>query len=1302
MKRSNEAESDHRNIMTPEFRAFCVSSREHAVCCAAFLAFFVGSYAVVSRACMRGRASRGPSARREARRLAVPYATVFRSRQVSLVMAAAGLASASMTAVLVAVTVGLANAMEHGDPHSLPSWRTWLLPATLLVPGDSRPGFYAGSMAAGPQAAHDFPPILRRLWLYESLISVGTAVFVVPLGLLFEGVSRRAPAHRRLFTALVRWLAIAAAIFVVWEVACRRFGYLHTLGLYRPFSPSGATFRYSVHYATCVFGLLPLVIAIMPRGTWAMFSWLWSCVGQSDEAAAFACQRYTRLLREKSRIEARLRQAIGSWRWEQFHDTAGMRSFEDLGDLDPSPQDPSQERGLPSRASTPRLPPAHPGLARQPDGKGLRMYQTVAARRPRGSPRKRPGIGKLLSATSSPVATERPPLPLDGATSPHSPILYYSDGADTSDDCDGSAQAQASARRAQRRLQRAREREMQEISRRIKKYHAQLLLVRDELCRIERSGFLETAARSSEGRPPAATGYSSILPRLMATVRRGCSLLAMAAAAFCWLLLVLQIGRGALSAIFIGEPDLTSSFTYFFPALLTADPKSLGLEQTSHGQPAGDHVQDDPVSDPAILPAPALAPLVTACQLISSALLFIVVLFGVLSMGTSVEDSVHPVRAVVALYAEKLLCARQWEWLPRVLLPNDVLADLDPTSTAQKLASRSEPRLVVDNMSRGFFSSSADLTSYYRQLLRQSASTAALSAKFDDATLSESTLQTTALGRRVFLPFSRHGRQSQPVPMRRMLAYVWIVCGLAMSWPSVLRTTGLISQRAYILPVASLVEPLWSPYVLEEELVLQPVRRPEVPPASAAPPDVVVPTMEHCPATPLTDAFVNGSPGWAASLACIMTPTSAEHTATSETDPAAVSVEPSLEHRISRRALLESLSADTLPRVLVRWALELAKGISSHLSITLAYAVWWTDPDLIAPLSAATVDAQLGYVDSVPVRKPVAAFGVTPEHSEWYGMLRRLEQKKVRLPQEADGTPLVLHPAAGASGSPDSEQTPSDGSQPADQTVLGAVYNAAVYVWERVCTTAERAWAAILARAGAVAKIISRRLQSSSAGRRLAWVGYQSMEAFGLAWDLLRSLLQHMSLALSGLLRGIALAASYVSPGTPGWTAHSSFSEGGSSLISADGIGSTVPSIFLAEYWDAVTMHGRPAFQRLRPELWPHILGGDTADTPYIYAAMPPSQPVADAASDSGPDVYAADGPGASGGATTTTPSDEAQAQAAEGGPRVREVWTAMDWLLAAYRVALGILALRVVFGPLGSSRPLLGARPGSISASAF
>ncbi|KAJ2357451.1 hypothetical protein GGF43_001449, partial [Coemansia sp. RSA 2618] len=1265
MKRSNAAESDHRNIMTPEFRAFCIASREHVACCATFLVLFVCAYEVVRRACSRPTQARD-AGRSGTRRLVVPYASVFRARQISLVAAAAGLAAAAMTAVLTAVTVALANAMEHGDMRSRVSWRTWLLPTTLLAPGDAEP-----SLLAGPQAAHAFPPLLRRLWLYQSIVSVGAAAVVLPLGVLFEGTSRRAPTRQRLFAALVRWLAFAACALAAWEAACRRSHMLRALGLHRPLSADGATMRYSIHYVTCVFGLLPVVLAIVPRGTWALFGWLRSCVGQRRDVARAALLRFARLQQEQARIQRQLRQAIGSWKWEQFHDALsfedldGTLSFKGLGDeIKRSVKDQDDEINQPLKdqddkikpagLSSQRLPPAHPGLARRP-AKDPRQFQTVAVRRSGASAKCRPGRMALSTIQLGDVpelAEDRSDI--DGTVSPHSPILYYSDTLDSSDDGLGDSQKRRIVERTQRRLRRAREREMQDLSRKIKSYHAQLLFIGEELARINASGILEEA-RSANPVPAAAAaaaaarGGSSRLA--LAAAKKAAAILVMVAAAFCWLLVVLQVVRGALSAIFVGEPDLTSSFTYFMPALIhSADAASKSAEADSVAEAAAAAAQG--------WASAALPPLVTACQLVSGALLFVVVLFGVLSMGSSVEGSVLPARAAAASYAEALIRARLWAWLPRTLLPAHVRAAIDPTP-AQQLAAR-DPQCVAGNTSRAFFSSSADLSGYYRQLQRQ-----ATLAEAAPAVLAEGVLQARALGARVFLPL----RRRRPVALRAMLVYVWVVCCLAMAWPSVLRTTGLISERAYILPVASLVEPLWTPYELDEPMVLEPARQPDI-------------GVSQSPAA------VHGLAG-ADTLTC---PAPGGVVSAGE--------EPAPERRISRRQLLQTLDADTLPRLLVRWLLYAGARVSPHVSVSLAYVVWWVDPDLIVPLSPDTVDTQLGYIRAAPRAPPVVAFGTPPAFSEWYGMLRRLERRAVRLPQAGDGTPLVLRPSGEPVRLDQALGSRADALQEGEgfvQSVYSAavygVAKAAAYCWLRVRKALQRVGDAALARFSVIARLAGTHLQGTPAGNILDMLARGAGASLGIGVDVaaavweyvVRPLLWHASLALRGLVWMVAYAAALVVPAADR-AARDRETGGLALLVGSAGVGSVVPSVFLAAFWDAAAAaHGNAALQRLRPELWAHVLGADTHFEQlkyFVYDAAPQPPPsesssvsVSVSSADNGPRPSAVQSPAAA--AAAAAPNENRQA-----------VWTAMDWMLAAYRVVLGVLACRAVFGPSRSSRP--------------
>ncbi|KAJ1999377.1 hypothetical protein H4R26_005092, partial [Coemansia thaxteri] len=376
MRRGNEADSDHRTIMTPEFRLFCVNAREHTVCCMAYLFLFVCAYAVARRACLRlPRAApepRKPARTLSTRYLVAPYSAAFRARQISLIISAAGLAAAAMTAILLAATVALANAMEHGDPHALGSWRTWLLPSTLLSPADVHAPH---GLSAGPRVAHDFPPVLRRLWFYQSFVSVTAAVFLVPLGLLFERTPRSAAPARRLASALLRWLLAALLLTAAWEAATRRSAYLQALGFYRPLAHTGATVRYSLYHAASIFASLPAVLVLVPRGTWALFSWLRCCVGQKNEVAHIARLRCTQLRADQRRIEQTLQQAIGSWKWAA--DASAIANGADAWVVDsssddddytlrPPPPPPTPLRSLIApriAGSAAQLPPAHPGLA---------------------------------------------------------------------------------------------------------------------------------------------------------------------------------------------------------------------------------------------------------------------------------------------------------------------------------------------------------------------------------------------------------------------------------------------------------------------------------------------------------------------------------------------------------------------------------------------------------------------------------------------------------------------------------------------------------------------------------------------------------------------------------------------------------------------------------------------------------------------------------------------------------------------------------------------------------------------------
>ncbi|KAJ2647502.1 hypothetical protein IWW40_004638 [Coemansia sp. RSA 1250] len=1238
MKRSNEAESDHRKIMTPEFRAFCIVSREHVVCSATFLLLFICAYTAVRRACTRPlQTASGLRSWHKKRFLDASYSTKFRSRQIAIIVAAIGLAAAAMTALLLAVTVALANAMEHDDPQRLGAWRLWLLPATLMGPSDAQQLGVAGH-GAGPHVAHDFPPILRRLWLYQSIISVGAAAAVLPLGILFEHTSPQASTQRRLLVAFVRWVAMVAVAFGAWEAACQRSSALRRLGFYRPLSRDGATMRYSIHYASCMFGLLPAVLVIMPRGTWALFNWLRSCVGQRHELVQTAYKRSMQLSSAKARIERQLRQAIGSWKWECFHGSDDSLWFDDL-ELEPEPKPASA-----NSKSAVRLPPVHPGLAQQA------KFQTVAARRPNTLLRRRAGRMVLSPSVLQMDSAEPDSSYADGNISPHSPVLYYSDNLDSSDDGLGDIQKRRIAERAQKRLQRAREREMQGISRKIKQYHAQLVYISDEMSRIDASGILANG-QSPEAPKPGTWA--------LVAATRAPALLVMAAAAFCWLLVVLQVGRGALSAIFVGEPDLTSSFTYFMPAL-------VGSRSSAHAAPNGKqtHSEFKAASDP-----PAILPLlITACQLVSGMLLFVVVLFGVQAMRFSVEGSVLPVRAAAASHMDVLMQARLWAWLPPTLLPTGVLRAIDPLPAAQQRLPL--PRVVAGNTSRVFFSSSSDLTSFYRQLQGQT-TLAAIPAGLElDSALSDGLLQARALGARVFLPLGAR----RPVSLRQLLSYAWIVCVLAMSWPSVLRATGLISERAYVLPVASLVEPLWTPYELdEEELVLQPNVLEYASVAHTQP----TPSMSSGLISTCLVPVRRGRLGDA--LECPNSTPATPDTTVSSTDRAAADAYS--QRKISRRQLLQSLSAETLPRRLVRWILQLSARVSAELSVSLAWCVWWVDPDLIVPLSKDTVDMQLGYTRPPLPGLPVMTFG-TSGFSEWYGMLRRLQLSAVRLPQASDGTPLVLR-ASGESMRMDQAFTRA-AELPASETLAQTARSAFGYAvtttlafcgtWIR--TSLPRLWNAMLECASDLYAAVSPSVYGSqtAAAASKAVIGAVASAAV-LVWSfLLRPLLWHASLVVSGLARVASLLLALVLPVSDKVGTRSSADGLLAAGAESIGVGDAIPSLFLAAFWDSATAYSGAAVQRLRPELWTHVLRTNPAQLVYDAMLPPPSAP-GDGSANA---PHSLEKPLA-----TAAAADEGGLQT---GP-VRAVWTTLDVALAVYRVVLGMLACRAVFGPSRSAR---------------
>ncbi|KAJ2783969.1 monovalent cation:H+ antiporter, CPA1 (nhx1) [Coemansia interrupta] len=1334
MKRSNEVESDHRNIMTPEFRQFCIVTREHIVSWATLLVLFAGSYAAVARACSRRQTLRPTSAEEERkprhrRFLVAPYASEFRARQVALVVAASGLASALMTAALLVVTVALANAMDHGDPRAAPSWRVWLLPVTLLNPGEA----HSGMLTTGPQVAHDFPPVLRRLWRYQSVVSVAAAAVIVPLGILFEGTPRRAPTLQRLRMATLRWLLAAALLLGMWNAVTR----VSRLS-------EGATLRYSVHHSASVCVALPAVLALVPRGTWALFAWLRACVGQRHERARNAQARYRRLRLELARIELRLDQAIGSWKGGQVS-SDGERWASDVCSSDSEPETLRTQ----SAALLPALPPMHPGLPRNTNFVLSHPNRTISGRPRRGSAQP--------FQTGSQGKSALPPLPL----SPHlqndgwhsrefrsSANLAASAGAGSelrysSDEDLAAAEVRRAAAKAVQRRRREREREMERLSRQIKKYHAQLLFVRAEMTRTEKSGLLDIATGEVEKK----SFYVRVLGSLSAAAL-------IVATTLCWLLVVVQVGRGALSAIFVGEPDLTQNYTYFLPALVDA-----GAAASSNLSGLSSFVTT--TADKAAGSSGALVPhaLATACQLLSASLLFVVVMFGLLSMSASFEDSVHPLRFLASSYVGRLLRARQWECLPYLLLHPETLAAITPSYKPETMSGP-----VAGDTNRVFFSSSADLASFYRHLQREAAeSPTAPNTLLPGGILPEGFFQARTWGRRVFLLLDP---QARPVAATMLL--------------SVLRTTGLISERAYVLPIASLVEPLWiatSPappaFVLDEEMVLHPAAAaiPVINEMSAANPagfagnNTADPVPVLPKIAPLTrkQQHLLLQPIAAASM-CLV-PASATHSVyygpkselptqtvvdsrpkdilptTGKAAMVSNHTAAAIERRISRRVLHQTLAADTLSRMLVRGVLFLSSKVSSHLHISLGYCIWWLDPDLIVPISPTTVDTQLGYLPQTRATViPINGVASLPGYSEWYGMLRRMELQKTWLPQADDGTPLVLQPV---NNEYQANVTILNGQRPHRQegrlqTALSIkswtllVYShvacgsrmAASYLYSTIADIARRLWNQLVSRLDVAFGVISKHLQGTPAGEYLdiasatiALAKQKCIMAGSLAWNgAAVPLLNHLTLAATGLSSSISYIVSRAIPlvvslgGTLQQRQHQT-TDKTLAVLAQSGIYSTVPSVFLSEFWDNVISQGGPALQRLRPELWPHLFADQTSSMVPEDSSSQKQQPgrpgldykdilqplsvISTSGSSRQHDDVSVSAisttsllPHQDGTATSTagpalakkhnhaSSLSSSEDQAGDARP-VRKIWSTLDWLLALYRVVLGILACR-------------------------
>ncbi|KAI7823489.1 hypothetical protein BX661DRAFT_186722 [Kickxella alabastrina] len=763
-----------------------------------------------------------------------------------------------------------------------------------------------------------------------------------------------------------------------------------------------------------------------------------------------------------------------------------------------------------------------------------------------------------------------------------------------------------------RRREREREREMQRLSRQIRKYHAQLLFVRGEMARTERSGLLKVPADGSGSGSGSGSGAGAAVS-LVGSVSAA---VLVATTALCWLLVVVQVGRGALSAIFVGAPDLTHAFEYF-QAREEGAAAEMPLET-----------------------APPLVPhmLATACQLLSAALLFVVVMFGLLSMGASVEDSVHPLRFLASSYAAVLLRARQWDCLPRLLLHPTVLAAIDPSP----------------HVSRLFFSSGADLASFYRHLQRQAAaSPAAHTLLLPGGIQPERALKARMWGRRVFLLLDRHAR---PVSPTLLLAYVWIVCSLAMTWPSVLRTAGLISERAYVLPVASLVEPLWAAPSLEPMLDLG-RRELDMEPIVVQPLDLDV----H-PQIQIQQQLL--------------------------AQPAASMCAAS--HFKSEVAATPASSSRLAAAPLVRVALRLARRVSSHAHISLGYAVWWLWPDLIVPVSPATVDLQLGYTPHAPALPvSLSTFALSPAYSEWYAMLRRLElqthlnqSQTIRLPGDAQA------------------QRSKRWLTSLLETIMHGARSVAAFFYSVAAALLNRIW--------------------MLAGRA----------AHAAVHTALRPIWRHASLAATGLSSSVAYVVSRAIPLVIGFGQQQQsqqqsqqLAKSNMLLVLENGIYSMVPSIFVPGFWEAATAQHSPALQRLRPELWPHLF--ECTDSAAAGACIKdaaellPSERTVDTAhsgigskltlvplqrrpvsvpqhadhllasiskpdSDTALSLPLVPSSSKSDRSIDHSQSDsEAAASAIIAGGQdhavnvrpVRKIWSTLDWVLAVYRVVLGLLA---------------------------
>ncbi|KAJ1899176.1 hypothetical protein LPJ66_002285, partial [Kickxella alabastrina] len=583
--------------------------------------------------------------------------------------------------------------------------------------------------------------------------------------------------------------------------------------------------------------------------------------------------------------------------------------------------------------------------------------------------------------------------------------------------------------------------------------------------------------------------------------------------------------------------------------------------------------------------------------------------------------------------------------------------------------------------------------------------------------------------------------------------------------------------RAYVLPVASLVEPLWAAPSLEpmldigrreldmEPIVVQPLDLDVHPQIQIQQQLLEQPAASMCAAshfksevaaTPASSSSFKGTAAEHGSDSRSDSFTAANVTLTDADLPALA-----VERIVSRRILLQSLEADSLPRLLIRVALRLARRVSSHAHISLGYAVWWLWPDLIVPVSPATVDLQLGYTPHAPALPvSLSTFALSPAYSEWYAMLRRLELQNTWLPQADDGTPLVLRPVYQSQDLNQSQTIKLPGDAQAQrskrwltsllETIMHGARSVAAFFYSVAAALLNRIWMLAGRAAHAVVHIVSLRLRGTAIGSALAAIslqvsiaGQRCFSAVSMVWvEALRPIWRHASLAATGLSSSVAYVVSRAIPLVIGFGQQQQsgqqsqqLAKSNMSLVLQNGIYSMVPSIFVPGFWEAATAQHSPALQRLRPELWPHLF----ERTDYAAAAaarikdaaelLPSERTVDTAHSDIGskltlvplqklpvsvpqhadhlastskpdpdtalslplvPSFFKSDS------SVDHSQSDSepaASAIIASGQDHavnvrpVRKIWSTLDWVLAVYRVVLGLLACRSVFGPSRSSR---------------